>query len=775
MSESNDTQTRRDIPEVSVPDVTVPEGIGEPPTGTPKGGHGDGLRKAWIGAIAVTGLVVAGNLALSGSRVSSSDPSEPGKVLEQKGRTGSATRSSSSSDDDLFSSKPDTLADELLAVGMRYRPSGEDDHYEQWDVIRTEELSDDPGDDWRFAAGVITAVQALTESETKGTSSVDLAIDLASESAGEDAYRQEFVELLRGLKDGTWRSGVYGSYGREDSIGEQSMGSFLSPDGSGATYDQSASQGASAGRGVTTSNGFKPGDMLGDAAKSGGFSVGSSSQNASRRTSAQSTSSAPSTSLPSYAESETYAHMNEPGFLSPETNPVSIVSADADTASYANFRRQVRSGYDEDSIYDDSVRVEEWLNYFDYDYEAPDGDDLFGLTTHLGECPWNEDSLLLTMGFATDLEAAKPEGGKNIVFLVDVSGSMYSSDKLPLLKEALIGLADRLDDEDRISLVTYASDGRVVLSGVKGSDRDTIKKAVSELWADGATNGGAGLQRAYDAAKANFIEGGANRIILCSDGDMNLGLSTTGELTDLVTGKRDEGIYLSVLGFGTGNYHDQNMEAIADNGNGSYYYIDCLDEANKVLDEEFASTMVPLADDVKVQVEFNPANVKAYRLIGYVNRTLSASDFRDDAKDAGEIGSGQAFTVAYEIVPVGSDADPAGGVELRYGRGGKADAGDEGEGNEAGKASGLDGITCEIGGDEYADFDPGTYAYEVSFGQGEALPGAPIITNLPDGWEASPAKSRSSADGSSSTHTITIANGETAKTYSFKYVSEGTE
>lgn len=787
---SDDRQER--IPEAEAPEVEIPEGIGEPPK--PREDRKDDKKdntvlKAWVGALAVVGLVVGANFLINGGgrdilspegeETQQGEGTEQGEGAEEKSSSAktSHARPASTEKSQSFTSKPDTLEDELLAVGMRYRPSGTDEHKEQWNIIPKDELSDDPGEDWQFAASVMEAAQAISEPEAMGDSTIDGAIELAEGSATDDR-RKEFVELLRGMQDGTYRNGYEYDYGYD--IDEERDSA---PGWSGTSTQSQSNSSGSSGRG------YSPDQMLDQAATSeaggieddsGGFNLfdlfGGSEQNttSNANSSAQPKSSTDGyadegaaydvvTISPQVAESETYAPIKEPGFIATSTNPVSTVSADVDTASYANFRRQVKEGCTADQIYDDSVRVEEWVNYFDYGYAAPDEDELFGVTTHLGQCPWNEDTQLLTMGFSTDREAAAPEGGRNIVFLIDVSGSMDYYDKLPLLKHAMIDLLDKLGDEDRISLVTYASNGQTVLNGVKGSERESVRKAIEELYADGATNGGEGLKMAYEAAKKNFIEDGVNRIILCSDGDMNLGMSTTGELQDFVAKKKDEGVYLSVLGFGTGNYHDQNMEAIADNGNGSYHYIDCLDEANKVLDEEFSSTMNPVADDVKIQVEFNPANVKAYRLVGYVNRTLQTGDFRDDTKDGGEVGAGQAFTVAYEIVPVGSEQE-VNEVELRYGGGGDSAAAKE-------VTNELDETTCWIGGKEYEEFHPATTSYTVEFGEDESYPSAPEMKDLPEGWEVLSAKS--STSNGEVTNTVTVGKDKATRIYVFKYVKGG--
>ena len=352
--------------------------------------------------------------------------------------------------------------------------------------------------------------------------------------------------------------------------------------------------------------------------------------------------------------------------MSTATRPLSTLSADVDTASYANLRRMVADGYGLGDIPSGAVRIEEMLNYFDYDYALPEGADLFGTTVQVADCPWNADTKLVVMGFATAPEVREERAGSNLVFLIDVSGSMDSSDKLGLLQDAFGVLVDGLDENDRVSIVTYASGEEVVLEGAKGSEKRQIMRAINRLRADGSTNGEAGLRMAYEIAQDYFIEGGVNRIILASDGDLNVGMTDESSLEDYVAKQRETGVYLSVLGFGSGNYKDTKMEVLADNGNGNYHYIDCVEEAQRVFGDKLTANLVPLANDVKLQVEFNPATVKGYRLIGYENRALADEDFRDDAKDAGEVGPGHQFTVAYEVALAGS-AQQVNATELKYG------------------------------------------------------------------------------------------------------------
>lgn len=365
---------------------------------------------------------------------------------------------------------------------------------------------------------------------------------------------------------------------------------------------------------------------------------------------------------------EEYSSIEEVGFISAATRPLSTVSSDVDTASYCNIRRMLRDGWAPEEIDTGAVRIEEMLNYFSYDYGAPKGDDLFDITVHVGDCPWNADTKLVTLGFATAPEADSiAEKGSNLVFLIDVSGSMDSADKLDLLKDSFEELVSHLDEDDCVSIVTYAGGEKVVLEGAHGDERREIMRAINRLRADGSTNGEAGLQMAYEVARRNYIEGGVNRIVMASDGDLNVGISSESDLHDFVDEQRESGIYLSVLGFGTGNYKDNKMETLADHGNGSYHYIDCVEEAERVLGEKLTANLVPLCDDVKVQVEFNPATVKGYRLIGYENRAMADEDFRNDEKDAGDVGPGSQFTVAYEVA-LADSAQEIGTSELKYGQ-----------------------------------------------------------------------------------------------------------
>ncbi len=359
---------------------------------------------------------------------------------------------------------------------------------------------------------------------------------------------------------------------------------------------------------------------------------------------------------------EKYESTEENGFRLVQTDPLSTFAADVDTASYANVRRMIEDGWSLDEIYADAVRPEEFVNYFSYDLEGPEAGEKFGVTRKIAVCPWNKDHQLLFIGMKTqDIDLSEiPD--QNLVFLIDVSGSMSDDNKLPLLKKSFLHLLEGLDENDTVSIVTYASGVETVLDGVKCDDKEAIRDALDALEAGGGTYGEGGIQRAYEIAERNFLENGNNRIILATDGDLNIGISEPDQLEKLVEEKRDTGVYLSVLGFGMYNYRDDNMERLADCGDGNYAYIDSLLEAKKVLVQEMGSTLLTVADDVKLQVEFNPEKVNAYRLIGYENRLMNAVDFRDDTKDAGEIGAGHSVIALYELIP--TDSEQA--VTLKY-------------------------------------------------------------------------------------------------------------
>lgn len=346
---------------------------------------------------------------------------------------------------------------------------------------------------------------------------------------------------------------------------------------------------------------------------------------------------------------EEYSKWEEKGYVSVMQEPLSTFAADVDTASYSNLRRMIRDGWDLANLPEGSVRIEELLNYFSYDFEEPQGQEPFGVTTQIGQCPWNDEAELLMIGLKTESVDYDYAPASNLVFLLDVSGSMGDPDKLPLLQESFATLTDSLTEKDRISIVTYASEDKVVLRGARGDEKKKIKKALNKLKASGGTYGSKGIERAYELAEEYFIEGGNNRIILATDGDLNIGMTTEEELEELISEKKESGIFLSVLGFGTGNIKDNKMETLADKGNGNYAYIDCQREADKVLFEEMTATLVTICKDVKFQVEFNPDIVEGYRLLGYENRALDRQDFDDDEKDGGEIGAGHSVTALYEI------------------------------------------------------------------------------------------------------------------------------
>ncbi len=349
-----------------------------------------------------------------------------------------------------------------------------------------------------------------------------------------------------------------------------------------------------------------------------------------------------------------YDSMTENGFVSTVDRPLSTFAADRDTASYSNVRSYIESG---SLPPDGAVRIEEMLNYFTYDYrKKPEDGEKFSIYTEYSDCPWNKDTKLMMVGINTDEIDFGDKKPSNLVFLIDTSGSMYDDNKLPLVQQSFAMLAENLDENDRVSIVTYAGEDTVVLSGTPGSEQYTISEALSNMTAEGCTNGGDAIITAYELAEKNFINGGNNRVILATDGDLNVGLTSESDLVDLITEeKKENNIFLSVLGFGTDNLKDNKLEALADNGDGSYAFIDSAYEAKKVLVDEMGGTLNTVAKDVKFQIEFNPTNVKGYRQIGYENRALADADFANDAVDGGEIGAGHMVTVLYEIVPAGSD------------------------------------------------------------------------------------------------------------------------
>jgi Ca-activated chloride channel family protein len=346
---------------------------------------------------------------------------------------------------------------------------------------------------------------------------------------------------------------------------------------------------------------------------------------------------------------EEYGLIVENDFFDAYSNPLSTFSIDVDAASYSNARRFIMSG---NLPPKDAVRIEEFVNYFDYNYPKPKGRNPFSVFSEMSKCPWNKDNYLVHIGIkGKELNDEERRPG-NFVFLIDVSGSMTPENKLPLLKKAYKMMIGSLSPKDRIAIVVYAGAAGLILPSTPASDKENIIEAIENLQAGGSTAGGQGIQLAYKIAKENFIKDGNNRIILATDGDFNVGISSTSEMVRLIEEKRKEGIFLTILGFGMGNYKDNRLEQIADKGNGNYYYIDNILEAKKVLGHEIMSTLFTIAKDVKIQIEFNPAKVKSYRLIGYENRLLKKEDFEDDTKDAGELGAGHTVTALYEIIPV---------------------------------------------------------------------------------------------------------------------------
>jgi Ca-activated chloride channel family protein len=350
------------------------------------------------------------------------------------------------------------------------------------------------------------------------------------------------------------------------------------------------------------------------------------------------------------SENESYNRIEENIFKSVGTAPLSTFSIDVDKAGYSNIRRMLNNGQ---KVPQDAVKIEEMVNYFAYNYPQPKGNDPFSITADVVNSPWNQDAKLVRIGLKGKDISMDNVPASNLVFLLDVSGSMDSPNKLPLLKAALNVLVNKLREKDKVSIVVYAGAAGLVLPPTSGAEKDIIRNAINNLSAGGSTAGGAGIELAYKVAEENFSKNGNNRIILATDGDFNVGASSDRSMEDLIEEKRKSGVFLTCLGFGMGNYKDSKLETLADKGNGNHAYIDTTQEAQKVLGTEFFGTLYTIAKDVKIQVEFNPAKVQAYRLIGYENRLLNDEDFKDDTKDAGELGSGHTVTALYEIIPVG--------------------------------------------------------------------------------------------------------------------------
>jgi Ca-activated chloride channel homolog len=360
---------------------------------------------------------------------------------------------------------------------------------------------------------------------------------------------------------------------------------------------------------------------------------------------------------------EAYNAINENRFLSAAGTPVSTFSIDVDAASYSNVRRFLSQGALPPA---DAVRLEEMVNYFPYRYPDRTGRHPFAVSTEVGPCPWAPEHRLVRIGLQARRVPTRDLPPSNLVFLIDVSGSMMSPDKLPLVQQAFRALVNELRPEDRVAIVVYAGAAGLVLPSTSGADKGAILEAIDQLQAGGSTAGGAGIRLAYDVAREHFDREGNNRVILATDGDFNVGVSSDAEMVRLVEQRREEGTFLTVLGFGTGNLKDSKMEQMADKGNGHYAYIDSFREARKVFVQEFGGTLFTVAKDVKIQVELNPARVQSYRLLGYENRLLNREDFADDRKDAGELGSGHSVTALYEVVPVGATPVAVGDDSLTY-------------------------------------------------------------------------------------------------------------
>jgi Ca-activated chloride channel family protein len=364
------------------------------------------------------------------------------------------------------------------------------------------------------------------------------------------------------------------------------------------------------------------------------------------------------------SNTEAYSNIVENGFKNVSDNPISTFSIDVDAASYSNVRRFLNQGQLPPA---GAVRTEEMINYFKYQYPQPTNNDPFSFNTEMSDCPWNKQNKLLLVGLQGKTIPTENLPASNLVFLIDVSGSMSDENKLPLVKASLKLLTDQLREKDKISMVVYAGSAGLVLPATSGAEKDKIKKAIDALESGGSTAGGAGIQLAYKTAQENFVKAGNNRVILCTDGDFNVGVSSDDDMVRLIEKERNNGVYLTALGYGMGNYKDSKMQQMADKGNGNNFYIDNFSEAKKVLVNEFGGTLFTIAKDVKLRLEFNPAKVAGYRLIGYENRMLNKEDFNNDKKDAGELGSGHTVTALYEIIPAGVEFDLLEDVEpLKY-------------------------------------------------------------------------------------------------------------
>jgi Ca-activated chloride channel family protein len=351
-------------------------------------------------------------------------------------------------------------------------------------------------------------------------------------------------------------------------------------------------------------------------------------------------------------ETAAYPHLEDNSFLTARNHPLSTFSIDVDTASYANVRRFLNDGRMPPR---GAVRIEELINYFHYDYPQPRGDAPFSANIEIAGCPWNPEHRLVRIGLKGREVAHGKRPPSNFVFLIDVSGSMSPRERLPLIKQALRELVKKMTENDRVAIVVYASEAGLKLESTSCADKEKILQAIDDLGAGGSTNGGDGIRQAYRVAENNFIKGGVNRVLLCTDGDFNVGMTDQNELIRMIQQKARSGVFLTTLGVGTDNYKDALMQKLADKGNGNYFYLDSLEEAQKVLIDQMNGTLVTIAKDVKIQIEFNPATVNAYRLIGYEKRLLRKEDFNNDAKDAGEIGAGHTVTALYEIVPAGRE------------------------------------------------------------------------------------------------------------------------